>query len=192
MTDQPTREEVLASIVAKSDQLNADDLIAGPITVKVTNVRPGDKEQPIVIDIEGHQPYKPCKTCRRAIIAIWGDDAKKWIGQRMTLYNDPEVMWGGAKVGGIRISHLSGLTEPRVLMLNRTRGKKSEVRIDPLKDELSDEDKAYIQEVQNDIRECDTLETLKAVAFVLKQKPKPIRDALRPAYEDRQKELSQE
>lgn len=192
MNDNPTREELLKSIEAKSDQLNADDLIAGPITVEIENVSRGDNDQPIVVGIKGQRPYKPCKTMRRVLIATFGDDPKNWVGQRMTLYNDPNVMWAGVKVGGIRISHLSGLDEPRTFVLTQTRGKKSEVTIRPIKDTLSDADKAYIQQVQADIRESDTLETLKAVAFVLKQKPKTIRDALRPAYEERQRELSQE
>ena len=131
--ENPTPDEVRASIVPKSDQLNADDLLLGPITVTITKVRRGDKEQPIVVEVEGHQPYKPCKTMRRILIAAFSDDPKHWVGQQMTLYCDPDVMWAGVKVGGIRISHLSGLDEPRTFMLTKSRGKRSEVTIHPIK-----------------------------------------------------------
>lgn len=78
----------------------------------ITGVKRGDKEQPVVVEIEGRRPYKPCKSMRRILVATYTEDPTKWIGQRMTLYCDPAVLWGGVKVGGIRISHLSGLANP--------------------------------------------------------------------------------
>lgn len=188
MSDHPTREEILASIVPKSDQLNADDLITGPLTVTITKVRKGDREQPIIIEIDGHRPYKPCKTMRRILIAAFTDDPKQWIGQQMTLYCDPNVMWAGVRVGGIRISHLSGISEPKTFLLTQTRGKKSEVTIYPIAT-LSPEDAAYIQEATEEISKCETLETLKAVGFVLKTKTAAVKEALRPVYEKRKQEL---
>lgn len=130
----PTPEEVRKSIVAKSDQLNSEDLIAGPITVTVTQVSRGDKKQPINVHIDGgHQVYKPCKSMRRCLIAIWSDDSSKWVGQKLTLFTDPSVVYAGVKVGGLRISHMSGLDNTRTLMLTKTRGEKAEVTILPLK-----------------------------------------------------------
>ena len=42
------------TIVPKSDQLNADDLLTGPIVVTVQKVSRGDtKEQPVIIHIDG-------------------------------------------------------------------------------------------------------------------------------------------
>lgn len=185
----PTPEEVRASIVPKSDQLNADDLIAGPVTVTIEKVRRGDKEQPIFVDLAGYpgRPYKPCKTCRRILIASFTDDPKAWIGQRMTLFCDPNVTWAGVKVGGIRISHLSGLNEPRVFILTQTRGKKTEVTIMPIK--AASGDQAYIDEVLSEIAKAETPEALKAIGFILKEKSKPIQDAVRAAYEAKKKEL---
>ncbi len=132
MSDNPTREEVLASIVAKSDQLNAEDLITGPVTATITGVKRGSKEQPIIVEIDGHQPYKPCKTMRRVLIATFSDDPKLWIGQRMTLFCDPTVLYAGVRVGGIRISHLSGIEKPQTFLLTKSRGKKAEVVILPI------------------------------------------------------------
>ena len=185
-----TRADILKSIEPRSDQLNADDLVTGPITVTITKVSRGDREQPIVVDLEGYdgRPYKPCKTMRRIMVAVFSDDAKAWIGQQMTLYNDPEVVYAGVKVGGIRISHISGITEPRVFIMTLTRGKKREITIEPI-EQLSAIDREYIENTTRDIATIETEEELKAVGFVLKEKPKAVQDALRPAYTEKQEEL---
>lgn len=114
------------TVVPKSDQLNADTLLAGPITVTVTDVRRGTADQPIDIHItDGHQPWKPCKSMRRALISAWGDNGKDWIGKSMTLYCDPSVKFGGVAVGGIRVSHMSDLQSDLSLSLTSTRGKRT-------------------------------------------------------------------
>ncbi len=195
MNENPTREEVRASIVPKSDQLNADDLLTGPITVKITKVSRGDKDQPISVAIEGHQPFKPCKSMRRVLIATWGEDSKAWIGQRMTLFCDPAVMWAGVKVGGIRISHLSGMEVPRNFLLTKSRGKRAEVTIQPLKTEapkpLTAEEKALVTVYTNDINNATTLEALKEFGQLLAAKPQAIKDALHGPYRKRQAELTE-
>ena len=114
------------TIVPKSDQLNSEQLIAGPMMITVTNVRRGDGEQPLVIGYHGDngRPYKPCKTMRKVLIFAWGEDGSQWIGRSMTLFNDPAVKFGGVAVGGIRISHLSHIDRELKLSLTATRGKK--------------------------------------------------------------------
>ena len=176
----PTREEVLKSIEPKSDQLNADDLLTGPLTVTIEKVRKGDKDQPIVVDLEGHRPYKPCKSMRRVLIAVLSDEPKNWIGQRMTLYCDPDVTWAGVKVGGIRISHLSGLTEPKTFFLTQTRGKKAEVTIRPVG--ITDDDKAFVAIAKRDIAKAETEESLKAIGFLINERSQLVKDALKPIY----------
>ena len=126
---------IAKSIVPKSDQLNAEDLLSGSITVTVTDVKQGTAEQPIAIMIDGgRQPYKPCKTMRKVLVYCWTDQAANWIGKRLTLYADPDVKWAGIAVGGIRISHLSGIASRVVLMLSETKGKRKAVTVDPLPD----------------------------------------------------------
>jgi len=126
---------IAKSIVSKSDQLNAEDLLSGPITITVTDVKQGTAEQPIAIMIDGgRQPYKPCKTMRKVLVYCWTDQAANWIGKRMTLYADPDVMWAGVKVGGIRISHLSGIESQVMLMLSETKGKRKPITVKPLLD----------------------------------------------------------
>ena len=193
MGDNPTREEVLASIVPDSTQMNAEDLLTGPITVTVTGVRRGaGPQQPIEIDMaERDRPFRPCKTCRRVLIALWSDDPKQWVAQRMTLYCDPEVKYGGVKVGGIRISHATGIAEPRTLVLAITRGKRQEITIYPI-ESLSPKDQTYIDDANREIASAETTEALKAIGFILKKKSAAVQDALRPIYGQRQKELTEQ
>lgn len=122
------------SIVPKSDQLNAEQLLAGPMTVTVTGVSIGSDDQPLVIHYEGDagRPYKPCKTMRKVLIFAWGEDGRKWAGQSMTLYHDPAVRFGGAEVGGVRISHMTGIDRAIQLSLTATKGKKALHKVQPL------------------------------------------------------------
>ena len=116
------------TIVPKSDQLNAEQLLGGPMTVTITDVRIGSSaEQPISVHYEGEngRPYKPCKTMRKVLIFAWGPDGREWIGRSLTLYNDPQVKFGGDEVGGIRISHMSDIERDVQVSLTATRGKKA-------------------------------------------------------------------
>lgn len=115
-----------ATIAPKSDQLNADDLIAGPMTVRIESVTHGNADCPIAVRLEGKLPYYPCKSMRRVLVAAWGEDGAAYAGRSMTLYRDPEVKYGGIKVGGIRISHLSDIGADMHMALTVTRGKRAE------------------------------------------------------------------
>lgn len=110
-------------IIPRSDQVNADSLISGPMTIKVTKVSvQGGTEQPVSISFEGSDlVYRPCKSMSRVIVAAWGADSKEYPGRSMTLYRDPTVKWGGMAVGGIRISHMSHIEKDMVLMLTMTK-----------------------------------------------------------------------
>ena len=123
------------TIVPKSDQLNAEQLLGGPITITVTGVEVHDSaEQPISIRYENDdgRPYKPAKTMRKVLIFAWGSDGASWRGKSMTLYNDPSVRFGGTAVGGIRISHMSDIAKQIDISLTATKGKKALHTIEPL------------------------------------------------------------
>ena len=127
--------DVTKAIEPRSDQQNFDDFLTGPRTVKIKSVDVSSTtEQPVSVHLYGYEgkPWKPSKTSLRCLAAIWGADASKWSELSLTLYGDPEVTWGGMKVGGIRVSHMEGLTSARTLMLTKTRGKKGATVIKPL------------------------------------------------------------
>jgi len=124
------------TIEPKSDQLNADDLIAGPRTITVTDVRgvSGDA-QPISIHYEGDngKPYKPCKSMRRVLVVVWGASGADYAGRSMTLYRDPNVKFGGIAVGGIRISHMSHINDKVTMSLTVSRANRKPYTVNPLK-----------------------------------------------------------
>ena len=109
------------TIVTKSDQLNADDLIGGPIVVRIEDISVSNGEQPVAISITGGwKPWKPCKTMRRVLVHAWGADAAKYRGKWLVLYRDPKAKWGGEKVGGIRIEAMSDIPSKIEVTLNET------------------------------------------------------------------------
>jgi len=125
-----------AHVAPKSDQLNADDLISGPRTITITRVRANgsNADQPVAIHFDGdnNKPYLACKSMRRVMVHVWGADTKIYVGRSMTLYCDPEVQFGGMKVGGIRISHMSHIDEPKSMPLTTTRARRALFTVQPL------------------------------------------------------------
>jgi hypothetical protein len=145
-------------IAAKSDQLNADDLIGGPRTITITRVDVRDtKDQPVSVFYEGDdgKPWKPCKSMSRVLAAAWGTDSKIYPGRSLTLFREPSVKWGGIEVGGIRISHMSHIPEPLLLAITITKGSKKPYRVEPLQTGKGDDG---AQELADDlIRRAEAL-----------------------------------
>lgn len=125
------------TIVAKSDQINAADLIGvtRTITVKEVRIKAGE-DQPVTIMIEGDKKgFRPCKGVRRLMVRVWGADASKYIGHSMTLFCDPKVTWAGKEEGGIRVSHMTGLDEEIVEYMRISRAATKPYKILPLQAE---------------------------------------------------------
>ena len=168
------------TVAPNSDQLNADDLIAGPRTITITKVVGTDSDdQPVSIFFNGDngKPYKPCKSMRRVLISVWGTDATDYAGKAMTLYNDPSVQFGGMKVGGIRISHMSHIDGPRSMMLTTTRSRRNEYTVKPLAKDNSGQVLLAAQEAADAGREAFT-------AFWNSDQGKAARDTLAPHMDD--------
>ena len=122
-------ENLRDTIVPNSQQLNADDLLATTKIIKITAVKRGSSaEQPVSVEYEGMtgNPFKPCKSMRRVLIASWGENGRDWVGRSMNLFCDPDVKFGGVKVGGIRISHLSHIENDMKILISTSRGKRSD------------------------------------------------------------------
>ena len=136
---QTTKLSLRDTIIPKSDQLNYDDVMTTPIMVRVTGMKAGAPDQPVIVEVAdaatGAQlrPYKPCKSMRRVLIAAWGDKGRDWIGKQMTLRGDADVVFGGVAVGGIRVSAVSGISEPLTLRLTTTRSKRKDYVVQPIK-----------------------------------------------------------
>ena len=126
--------DLTESIAPKSDQLNADDLISGPVTVTISEVRAGTAEQPVdvhLVEFPG-RAYRPSKSMRRVMVSAWGAEASTYAGHRLTLFRNPEITFGRDKVGGIEISHLSHIDKPLTVALTATRGKRKNFTVTPL------------------------------------------------------------
>lgn len=126
--------DLTATIEPRSDQINADDLIAGPRTFTIEKVTAGSAEQPVnvhLVEMPG-RPYKPSKTMRRVLVQVWGKEADVYAGRQLTLYRDPDVKFGKDAVGGIKISHMSHMDKPWKGALTSTRGKKAVHTVEPL------------------------------------------------------------
>lgn len=132
-------QDMRTVIQPKSDQLNADDFVGGPRTVRITGVDIRSGEQPISIHFEGDngKPWKPCKTTARLMVAAWGPDASQYKGRSLTLYRDPTVKWAGLEVGGIRISHMSHIDNDMIYAATVTKGKRAPIKVKPLKADVA-------------------------------------------------------
>lgn len=124
-------DQLKAAIQPNSNQLNADDLIAGPRTINITGVRVSPGEQPVVISFEGDngKPWKPSKGMTRVMVLLWGDDETKWAGRSLTLYRNADVKWAGVKVGGIQISHASHIGGDTTIAVTMSKGNKQQMLI---------------------------------------------------------------
>lgn len=126
------KTELVACAEAKSDQIDADNLIGGitmDVTIKAVQRGPSNEQPLQLVLAETEKFYRPSKTYRRALIGCFGDEPANWVGKRLRLVRNPDTTFGGVKVGGIEVSHAS-IAEPVVLMLAAKRGKKSAVKID--------------------------------------------------------------
>ena len=135
------------TIAPKSDQMNYDDFLVGPKNITVTSVKGTgnmNDAQPVSIHYEGDggKPFKPCKSMRRVMVKIWGIEAQSYVGKSMTLFGDPNVIFGGKKVGGIRISHMSHINNGVDIQLSASKTKRILYNVKPLKIEVVNDNAA--------------------------------------------------
>ncbi len=91
--------------------LNQEDVLAGPITATIADVRietiktrSGEQEKPIMKFREkGLKSFVVNKVCWKVFETAYGADSDTWAGQVIELYHDPGVMLGDEQVGGVRV-----------------------------------------------------------------------------------------
>lgn len=188
-------------IAPRSDQLNADDMIGGPRTITISRVRASEStpEQPVEIHIEGSdKPYKPCKNMRRVMVSLWGPDASQYVGRSMTLYRDPEVQFGGMKVGGIRIGEMSHIEKDAQLVLTASKTKRAPFMVKKMKAQVSqpaqpetDTPAVIAEQIQNAATMADLVAIWKAAAPTRRDYPEHV-DALTQLKDAKKAELQAE
>lgn len=145
----------------KSDQLNADDLLAGPVVVTIAAVVAGSVEQPIVIHLANPEyngrPYKPSKSMLRVLSIGWGvgdagQQGQHWVGRSMNLYRDPAVRFGPDAVGGIKVSHMTNIAQRVEISLPVRRGRREMHTVEPLVVAVASQFETHKAKITDDIK----------------------------------------
>ena len=103
--------DVSFALEAKSDQLNAVDIMGTDLIIKIREVRVNQGDQPVSVFFEGdhNRPWKPSKGMLRILAGAWGRDSSAWVGKYAKLFFEPSVIYAGKPVGGVRIRSLSDI-----------------------------------------------------------------------------------
>lgn len=187
--------DLAPTVIPRSDQINADDLLASPVTVTIVEVTKGTPDQPVNIvtkEFGPKRPYKPAKSMRRVMIAGWGADTSAYPGRQLTLFRDPHVKFAGEEIGGIRISAMSHLTEPLSVALTVTRGKRSPYVVQPIKGSPAPVDEAAVAEYLQLIPDTGSLADLKELWAQIAEDGLGKHPALVAAKDARKTELTEE
>ena len=161
--------DISKTLVAKSDQLNAGDLIGGGVTVTVDSVEVIRGKQPISIFLrEGYQPFKPCLSMRRVIAKLWGLETNSWVGRRLTLFCDPDVRWAGERAGGIRISNMDGIKAKAQIPLRESQHRVVTYTIEPLEAQQSKNNSANIDAIAKSMNACTDMAALEGIAKTIR------------------------
>lgn len=131
--------DITDALAPNSDQLDAIELVT-PRTFTIAAgsrmaVRDGKTVAEVALE-NFPRVWRPSKGMLDVLARCWGTDAKQWVGRRVTLYNDPDVMFGKDKVGGVRVSHLShidGVQSVPIRAAGRARAPKP-WKVEPLPD----------------------------------------------------------
>ena len=176
--------DLTESIIPKSDQLDATELLSGPRVFTIERVSAHNAEQPFNFHLIGFpRVWRPGKSMRRVIVAAWGSTAVNYIGKSIELYCDPSVDFGGVAVGGTRISRMSGIDKPLKVPLLIKRGKSAVFTVQPLPDAAPARD--WLAELTIAASDIDAVASLGAAASAAKA-PAEIINAIRARWTELQ------
>lgn len=98
---------------AKSDQLNAVDIMGCEPVLTIRDVRVLQGDQPVSVFYHGdnNRPWKPSKGMIRILMAGWGTESDYWIGKSVQVFMNPSVKYAGKEVGGIQVKAMSDISE---------------------------------------------------------------------------------
>lgn len=116
--------DITFALEAKSDQLNAVDIMGYEPIIRVRDVKVTQGDQPVRVYFDGdnNRPWIPSKGMLRLLAGAWGRNSKDWIGKHAKIFFEPSVRYAGKEVGGIRIRSLSDIPQQGlsfVLTINR-------------------------------------------------------------------------
>lgn len=118
--------DISVAMQAKSDQLNAVDImgVEPVITIRDVQVRNGDQPVWIFYHGDNNRPWKPSKGMIRILAAGWGTESSNWVGKSVQIFMEPSVRYAGQEVGGIRIMAMSDIPQKGInatITISRTK-----------------------------------------------------------------------
>lgn len=118
--------DISMAMQAKSDQLNAVDIMGVEPVITIRDVQVRNGEQPIWVFYHGdnNRPWKPSKGMIRILAAGWGTESSNWVGKSVQIYMEPSVRYAGQEVGGIRIRAMSDIPQKGInatITISRTK-----------------------------------------------------------------------
>jgi len=120
--------DISETLEAKSDQLNAVDIMGVEPVIRVRDVKVVSGDQPVHIYFDGDhgRPWKPSKGMRRVLAGAWGRMTEDWVGRYAQIYFESSVKYAGKEVGGIRIRALSDIDQRGLSFALRINQKQTE------------------------------------------------------------------
>lgn len=121
--------DISFALEAKSDQLNALDIVGAEPVIRIRDVKVHKTpQQPVFVYFDGDnsRPWKPSKGMLRVLAGAWGRESTAWIGKRVQIYYESTVKYAGGDVGGIRIRAMSHISERGLAFTLRINQKKTE------------------------------------------------------------------
>lgn len=148
--------DITEALAPASDQLDAIELVEPRTFTIDTGSRLGKRDRKVVAEIrlvDFDRVWRPSKGMLDVLAACWGKDGKQWVGRRVTLYRDENVMLGREKRGGTRISHLSHIDGPRDITIRASgEGRTQQWHVEPLPDVAPQRDwSAEVELAGNDV-----------------------------------------
>lgn len=128
--------DITEALAPTSDQLDAIELVEPRTFTIDSGSRLGKRDNKTVAEIrlvELDRVWRPSKGMLDLLAACWGTKGTEWVGRQVTVYNDPDVMFGKERRGGVRISHLSHIDGPRDVTIRAAgAGRKQTWHVEPL------------------------------------------------------------
>ena len=129
--------------------MSKDD-VQVPIVATIGGVKPeilksdnGEEQKPVMYFTSDHKPLILNNTNWMTMEDWWGDDSDKWLGKKIELYFEPNIMFGNKRVGGVRVRtpNVSGVAQPEANPLSTWTDAVKECQLhgvtaDDLKDEF--------------------------------------------------------
>ena len=88
-----------------------DDLMAGPqrftiegvskVTFEARNGRPA--QDVLQLDFDEERKFSLNKTNTKLLLMAFGRNTSEWVGKEIVLHHDPNIMFAGNFVGGVRV-----------------------------------------------------------------------------------------